>query len=183
LAAERKTHQALEKRLNDFKKNQEKIKKDLETDKQMKVAEEAPRTKRIWKLTSGKLKPWKTRQKPQRKPMTPKPVLMTPRNVHLHRDHLHRNLLLAALGQAAGVVPDAVDKNTNARDTAYPIVAVLDPSLVNDADPIVTPAQGQHGHRDHTPQRYQDGNSNYHLTPQGPPQGAYYCGHCDNQNY
>jgi hypothetical protein len=53
--------------LNDLEKNQETTKKNLETDKQMKVAEETndpkhvPRTKRIWKLTSGKLKPQKKR--------------------------------------------------------------------------------------------------------------------------
>jgi hypothetical protein len=32
-----------------------------------------------------------------------------------------------------------VNENTNARDAAVPIVAVLDPSLVNAADPIVAP--------------------------------------------
>jgi hypothetical protein len=32
-----------------------------------------------------------------------------------------------------------VDENTNARDTANPIVTILDPSLVNAVDPIVAP--------------------------------------------
>jgi len=110
----------------------------------------APRTKRIWKLTSRKLKPRKKRGKPQRKPMTSKPTPMTPRNVipkndllnnalHLHLNLPHRNLLRAALGQAAGLVPDAVDENTNASNTADSIVAVLDSSLVNAANPIVAP--------------------------------------------
>jgi hypothetical protein len=156
LATETKTRQALEKRLNDLEKNQEKIKKDLETDKQTKVAEEADDSKPCAKdqkdLETDKQKAQATEEKTKatEEANSPKPAPMTPRNVipnndllnnalHLHRNLPHWNLLRATLGQAAGLVPDAVDESTNASNTADSIVAVLDSSLVNAANPIVAP--------------------------------------------
>jgi hypothetical protein len=82
-----------------------------------------------------------------------------------------------------------MDKNINARDTADPIVAVLYPSLVYVANPIVAPGpvspwtlpsrtRARWSSRAYATM-IPDGHIHYHR----PPQGGYNHGHRGNQHY